>query len=601
MKTQFFVFTTLILLVSLVHCKKEDEVDSSNPPNNNTTVPPAIVPPSSPGFISCVHVLNLTFDLSGSNPTGQINAVLYEGSGSIVSNQPNFIYSADDNQIATVDASGIVTGLQLGSTIVSVTDNIHGIQYVAVTVTDSIFDLSQPFSVTFNPVFLAVDLNGTATFNFTAYNVKGEVVSPNVTFFSTSPGFSVNSNSVTSTSEGGTEIKVLGPSLDTINGILSVYSYNAQDPLYWCDTIITDLILDFYPYLFSRPGVTALPVRITVVELYTSCSTTVSGTYNSYQTSPDQIILYGNKIRLNALGLIESVTPGVNFGFEISYKGKGKSFEHLTMRVYNSLQGKWEGNIAHQSLLDLTNWPYRALYASESSTLLPNLMIKGKECSANCGEMDIKIYPQFGTATFNGGSAYTAYPICPDPPNFPDPSIQLIQINDTTISTIEYGPGGPLQGEYNLNSSAICGSINNFLSWTVDGMNFVAADTSLLSHYFLFNQFNAYFTNNGEVLRLRIADTLIGTYDACETNNFIDCYTSADWWIIHNLMCTDPVLPNHASGAINIVEIVYNNIDSLGYRTGYISGNFSGNSVSWNDSLLYPISGEFVLPVRASQ
>lgn len=284
-------------------CKKDkNEPASDNTPTlggSSTNTIPAYVQPQA-GSLK-VNVNSLIMH-PGDNVT--LIASLYNANGTVASTS-GLIWNSSNSGIANVN-NGIVTANTIGNCEVTVTDGIHGLLIVNISIVSNTTSITNtPTSICFSlsGCVLAMPTNSVVSVsNYTVYNSQGIAVFPALTFIPpANSGLMFSGNTVTSGSViGSFNVKVKAGN-DTLTNTLNVVVLNT-DTVYSFDIVQGSLARVFY----KNNVASANPVIINVKKCWLVGSTP---TFSNYITSPDKIEIVNNEdgIILNSSGKLESV------------------------------------------------------------------------------------------------------------------------------------------------------------------------------------------------------------------------------------------------------------------------------------------------------
>jgi hypothetical protein len=335
----------LVLITAIfVSCKKGKNDSTSDDPTNpgtatgNTT--PAYVPPQ-PGSLK-VSVSSLTLH-PGDNTS--LVATLYNVNGSVIVSPPSLIWNTSDANVASVN-NGLVTANTLGNCDITVTDGIHGILRIDVSVVSS--SLTIPSSATTvewpyagNTLVMKTDTIESVT-NYTVYNSKGMQVSAPLTFIAPSgSGLIFSGNSVTSGSLTGCFNILVKSGNDTLENSLKILVVNT-------DTVYSfDIVQGSLSRGFNKNGVaSANPLMINVTKSWNN-----GGPYpqkTNYVTSPDKIELYGDgSVTLNSQGKFESVKPSTYLNGTLAKIIYKNVYLYRELIVCVNISGNWGVNMAN--------------------------------------------------------------------------------------------------------------------------------------------------------------------------------------------------------------------------------------------------------------
>jgi hypothetical protein len=333
----------LVLIVIILSGCKKDKNNSA--PESSTSVTtgggnttPAYVPPQ-PGSLK-VNVNSLTLH-PGDNAS--IIATMYNSNGAITAISSSLIWNTSDAGIAGV-SNGLVTANAIGNCNITVTDGIHGVLKIEISVIASTSSIStSPASVEWpyasNTLVMKTDTIESVT-NYTVYNSKGSTVSAPLTFIAPAgSGLVFSGNSVSSGSVTGCFNILVKSGSDTLDNPLKILVVNT-DTVYSFDIVQGTLSRTF----FKNNVASANPLLINVTKSWKN-----GGIYpvkTNYITSPDKIELYGDgSVTLNSQGKLESVKPSTYLNgtlAKIIYKNV-YLFRELSVCV--NITGNWGVNM----------------------------------------------------------------------------------------------------------------------------------------------------------------------------------------------------------------------------------------------------------------
>jgi hypothetical protein len=242
--------------------------------------------------------------------------------------------------------SGLVTANAVGDCEVTVTDGIHGVLVVNVSVvsnTVSITNTPTSISWSFLGDILAIHTNSASSVsNYTVYNSQGIAVFPTLSFIPpANSGLIFSGNTVTSGSVTGSfNVKVKAGN-DTLTNTLNVVVLNS-------DTVYSfDIVQGTLPRIFYRSNVAVPnPLLISVNKCWYVGSTP---TFSNYITSPEkmEIINTEDGVILNSNGKLESVKSTHILGgalLSIIYKG---GYLHRGISVCLNLTNNWATTLSN--------------------------------------------------------------------------------------------------------------------------------------------------------------------------------------------------------------------------------------------------------------
>jgi hypothetical protein len=296
MRKPLLYLATLAILAT-PSCKKDDDV-LPPPGGGGTSFTPAYLTPTEPGYI---QVATAMLVLHPGNST-TLSAQLFGTDGQPVASQPSFIWTSDNNAVASVSGNQLTAG-NVGTATVTVTDGTHGLRHVQVQVISSSETIgSGPSSVMFNPVTLVLQPGSSAGFQYEVFNPSGQALGASgIQFFSAGGNISVSGTNVTAGQQEGIYTVGAIAGSDTLAGQLQVVVSSGGSVLRSIDGVR-------YPAHFGKPGLTAAAVLIDVTETTTDGNGNVS--VNRFQTSPTEISVQHSDVIGNSGGYLTSVNPG---------------------------------------------------------------------------------------------------------------------------------------------------------------------------------------------------------------------------------------------------------------------------------------------------
>ncbi len=309
-----------VIPILIIACNKEDNnINQSTTTNNSSVVliTPGVsikltpIPPTSSGKIhSSTNYLKLHI-----GNTGSVSAKLYNSDGTLVSLQPGFTWSVDNNSALTV-SNGNVTATNLGEALINVGDQSHGSGYIQVSVVpDTVAIPSGPANIVFEPYVLS--LKPGSPLDIPAYIItdfKGISVSATPTFEvqEQNSGITISGKTITASKQG--IFHLLAKHNDNSlygNLILAVNSSELKD------YIITSFQSYSFPSIFNSPDLTADPIKISVFEFGRKNNIFF---LDAYETSPDQIAVdYPSVMIADGNGSLKSLAPGYT-SIQLVYK-----------------------------------------------------------------------------------------------------------------------------------------------------------------------------------------------------------------------------------------------------------------------------------------
>jgi len=291
MKNLFPFLLMIILCLAIGGCKKDD---AGNDNNTSQSFTPAYIPPSQPGIIQ-VSASQIQLHL---NNSVIISAELYYSNGLLFSAQPAFVWGSNNATVATVSA-GTIQANALGNATISVTDGSHGLAYINVQViADTISILTELANIAFNPPIVVVEVNQTATFNYSTTNLQGQVASGSLSFraMGNASGITISGSSISAANKTGVFIVKAFINNVPLAGSLYIQindpaAYNPSDTGW----IVSEVELVSFPGVFFSFNKESDPVRMTVFERR-NCP---PGTFDPgglcgriRQTSPELLIIH---------------------------------------------------------------------------------------------------------------------------------------------------------------------------------------------------------------------------------------------------------------------------------------------------------------------
>ncbi|MBP7809773.1 MAG: hypothetical protein KA163_10805 [Bacteroidia bacterium] len=290
---------SLILLVLIFNsCKKnEKSEDPITPISNPVSHTPAYVTPQ-PGALKT----NITEIKLHPSDNLTVIAQLFNADGTISLTIPSLIWQTSDNAIASV-SNGFITANAPGFANISVTDGIHGLQNINVTVVASTVVISNtPHQVSWGFVadVVAMKTNTSqAISNYTVYNEQGTPVSTSLTFIPPAgSGLNFSGNTIISGSVTGSYEVLVKSGNDTLSNALKVLVVSDT-------TYAIDIVSGSLPRVFHQKNISAnRPVLLNVTKAWFVGSTP---TFSMYVASPESILFVSDEFTINGSGYITSV------------------------------------------------------------------------------------------------------------------------------------------------------------------------------------------------------------------------------------------------------------------------------------------------------
>lgn len=344
MKKNCALFILLLIVTSFNACKKV---------NDNHTETPAYVAPSQPGIIVLSQTSYTLYADTGSgshNYQVTLSAKLYNSNGQLDPVQPTFSFESNNTEVATVDNTGSIKGLKVGTSAIAVTDNVHGVTNAIVSVLpyDSVLFLSA-LSIVFSAPVIELPVGTSQNATYQLFDGTGNVVStPVILSADNATGITISGNSIQASASGIYTITAFNASQQQLSGALIVHAYVPHtgsggwhwDPSVDGKKIITRIGMNVIPKRFLRPGLTAKAMIVNVYEEdYTipPSPTHLFPQLHIYEASPDAIN-FGNDVLTLSNGRVKS-NKGGETAIYATYKGV-KSYL-LPVWVHPDFRGKY--------------------------------------------------------------------------------------------------------------------------------------------------------------------------------------------------------------------------------------------------------------------
>lgn len=332
-------FYPLLLAVGILfmqQCKSSSEADTGLVITKPTSPEAPAINSSLPGYI---YVAQNQFTVNvGSSVKAATKLVNSQGEPVA---QPTFSWVSSQPSVAQVAPDGTIKGLSEGSTLVEVTDGLHGTNQVLVTVVKASETIStKPVNTTFDRPIVLVPVGAAQKLNYSLTNASGQPVTGNADFFSSaaSPDISIASGAVTVNKAGVFTIAARTLS-DTLSGSVTIIAYNPPATSGSCDTSfkVTSVAMQNCPRKMLA-GAASAPLRVTVIRMR-SCYTSLNSIARITQEAPTQL-----KIGLAAVasagtnGQIRAMKPGFT---SIAAQVGSVSSDPLYLDVLVDVGGKW--------------------------------------------------------------------------------------------------------------------------------------------------------------------------------------------------------------------------------------------------------------------
>ena len=327
-----------VCLLILVGCSKS---------NDNSTSSASVVSSGIPLYVKPVDgslKTNVSSLSLHKNSTASIVAYSVLANGTVTA-ATSLVWQSSDNAIATV-SNGVVSSKGVGNCEVTVTDGIHGILSINVSVLpDSIAISSKATQVNWsfkNDVVIIKPKSNFSVAGYKVYDAKGALVNTTVSFVTpTGSGLTFSGNTVTSDTTLGSFDVIVTAGSDTLSGALKVVVASAVSK----DTSYTIARISG-PLAFYKTGVTAnRPLIINVIKSWYNANGVLNT--SNFTTSPDKIDFYDNAVRVNEQGFLvsQNVTKYINGArTDVFYKG---IFGMYPLPVYINIGGSWGVNMSN--------------------------------------------------------------------------------------------------------------------------------------------------------------------------------------------------------------------------------------------------------------
>ncbi len=321
------ISTCLITALLLVAgCKKDNSTTG-----DGGTFTPAFIAPTSPGYIQTSSSILVLHPGNTVNVTVQ----LYKSDGTLNAPQPFFLWSTGDSSVATVN-NGLIKAVAEGNTLIAVSDSVHGISYVNVTVVASSVAIPNDVaSISYTQPVILLQKGESKSFSYRLNNNSGQQVSGSPDAFVTDPGsgISVSANTITAGQVTGSYYVWAIVGGDTIHTPLQVVVY---DPAATNGPVSMNMRVVYAPVQFWDKGLTGNKIRIEVTESYVDSSGSL--VMRVFQTSPDYVSIHQSGVLgWDASGRLKSEWYGA-VKYTVKYKDKQ---ENLFARVLYPFAGKW--------------------------------------------------------------------------------------------------------------------------------------------------------------------------------------------------------------------------------------------------------------------
>jgi len=331
MKQLFSILLLAIWFFTAASCKKDENNNSNGGGGSNTqTYTPPYIPPSTPGVIQT----SMGFLTLKKGSSKNITATLYESDGTKNMVQPTFVWSSSDPSVASTN-SGIILALEIGSTLVKVTDGSHGFAFINVEVVADTSTISiDAAQIVFEPPVLLLNTSQTKSFTYKIYDKAGNITGGSPLFTaSTGSDLVVSGTSVTGGSKQGIfniQASLNGMMIGNLQALVSLSTGSPKDTLY-------SVVYKAIPYHFSRPDVSSNPI---IAEVTKFVVPGLNAFVEKYQTSPDQITVDANVLNMSGNGGLKAVNSG-KAKVDLHYK-TSEVFSYTSYVLFD-LAGCWGG------------------------------------------------------------------------------------------------------------------------------------------------------------------------------------------------------------------------------------------------------------------
>jgi hypothetical protein len=153
--------------------------------------------------------------------TTSVSISLVDSTGTPLPARTNVTWDTSDSYVATVDANGTVTAVNLGQALIIGTDGVHGLQYLPISVADAAHTATGVSGVEFTPALVQVAAGATQHVTVTARGPSGQAIDASTVTFA------VRDPSVASVTPSGDGFDIVG----LAHGLSDVLSTNADPTL----------------------------------------------------------------------------------------------------------------------------------------------------------------------------------------------------------------------------------------------------------------------------------------------------------------------------------------------------------------------------------
>ncbi len=317
------IYFMLLSSIILLQCTKED---NPNGPGVITDLP-VYIQPTQPGYIQT----SATSLVLRAGNSATVNAKLYKSDGTVEPIQPTFLWSTQDSSVALVN-NGIIQAVGKGQAEIAVSDSIHGISYITVSVLSTTDTITVPggiYSISYSQPVVILQKGGSKSITYRLNNSSGQQIGGTIDAFMVDPASGItvsNTGTITAGQTTGIFYAYARVGTDTIGHPLRIVVF---DPAVTNTTPVYDMRVVLAPTHFYGKNKRSRPVRIEVTESFIDSTGTPN--VRVFQTSPTRVELNESGIlELESTGRLKSLDYGA-VKMTIYYHNKK---EHIYARVF---------------------------------------------------------------------------------------------------------------------------------------------------------------------------------------------------------------------------------------------------------------------------